>query len=88
MCRRALFAVYEIISNSYKNEIYDKLLNNETEVKIRIGSQEFSEKEWDKLMERVDKEQERVKEALEQKEEKQMKEEFEDKIQELFDERK
>jgi hypothetical protein len=74
--------------NSYKNEIYDKLLNNETEVKIRIGSQEFSEKEWDKLIERVDKEQERVQEALKEKEEKRIKEEFEDKIQELFDERK
>ncbi len=74
--------------NSYKTELYDKLLNNETEVKIRIGSQEFSEKEWDKLIERVDKEQERVQEALKEKEEKRIKEEFEDKIQELFDERK
>ncbi|WP_026516606.1 hypothetical protein [Butyrivibrio sp. MC2021] len=60
--------------NSYKTELYLKLLNNETEVKIRIGSQEFSDKEWDKLMERVDQEQERIQEALDEKEEKQAEE--------------
>ncbi len=60
--------------NSYKTELYRKLLNNETEVKIRIVSQEFSDKEWDKLMERVDQEQERIQEALDEKEEKQAEE--------------
>jgi hypothetical protein len=74
--------------NQYKTELYHKLLNNETEVKIRIGSQEFSTKEWDKLMERVDQEQERVQEALDEREEKLAEDEYEDMIQALFEDRK
>ena len=74
--------------NSYKTELYHKLLNNETEVKIKIGNQEFTEKEWDKLMERIDKDLDDIQEALKEKEEKQAEEEYEDKIQKLFDERK
>ena len=74
--------------NSYKTELYHKLLNNETEVKIQIGNQEFTEKEWDKLMERIDKDLDDIQEALKEKEEKQAEEEYEDKIQRLFDERK
>ena len=69
-------------------ECQHKLLNNETEVKIQIGNQEFTEKEWDKLMERIDKDLDDIQEALKEKEEKQAEEEYEDKIQELFDERK
>ncbi|MCR5557757.1 MAG: hypothetical protein K6F75_09400 [Butyrivibrio sp.] len=60
--------------SSYKTELYHKLLNNETEVKIRIGSQEFTEKEWDKLIERIDKDLDDIQEALKEKEEKQAEE--------------
>ena len=74
--------------NTYKTELYHKILNNETEVKIQIGNQEFTEKEWDKLMERIDKDLDDIQEALKEKEEKQAEEEYEDKIQRLFDERK
>ena len=56
--------------------------------KIQIGNQEFTEKEWDKLMERIDKDLDDIQEALKEKEEKQAEEEYEDKIQKLFDERK
>ena len=37
---------------AFRTELFYKLLNNETEVKIQIGGQEFSEKEWKALMER------------------------------------
>ncbi len=43
---------------------------------------------WDKLMERIDKDLDDIQEALKEKEEKQAEEEYEDKIQKLFDERK
>lgn len=72
----------------FRSELYYKLINNETEIKIQLGSQEFSEKDWDKLMERVDKELERVQEALKEKEEKQSEEDYEEKIRALFEERK
>ena len=72
----------------FRSELYYKLINNETEIKIQLGSQEFSEKDWDKLMERVDKELERVQEALKEKEEKQSEEEYEEKIRALFDEKR
>ncbi|MCR5769718.1 MAG: hypothetical protein K6G87_00640 [Butyrivibrio sp.] len=55
---------------SFKSQLYKKVMNNDTEVKITIGNQEFSEKEWDDLMERVDKNIEEAKEALEDKKEK------------------
>lgn len=37
-----------------KQEIYDKVRKGETEVKIRIGAQEYTQKEWKKLIESFD----------------------------------
>ncbi|RKM56249.1 hypothetical protein D6853_05500 [Butyrivibrio sp. X503] len=73
--------------NAFRTELYYKLINNETEIKIRIGSQEMSLKEWDKLMDRVDKELENIHEALLEKEKKQAEKEKEEKIRKLFEER-
>lgn len=73
--------------SAFRMELFEKLINNETEVKIRIGSQEMSIKEWDKLMDRIDKELENVHEALLEKEEKQEEKDQEERIRKLFEER-
>lgn len=61
----------ECISNR-KSEIAEKIKNGETEPTFSIGSATFTVKEWNKLLDKVDKnneevrlEQERRKEALE-----------------------
>lgn len=60
---------------SKAQEIYEKLKNGETKVKIQIGGMEFTDQEWEKLLKRVDDaidaikdEQEKEKEAREKKE--------------------
>ena len=68
-------------------ELFNKLINNETEIKIQIGSQEMSIKEWDKLMDSIDKELETIHEALLEKEEKQSEKEQEERIRKLFEDR-
>lgn len=47
-----------------KQEIYDKVRKGETEVKIRIGACEYTEKEWAKLMESFDEPEEALIEKL------------------------
>ena len=71
--------------NAFRTELFYKLINNETEFKIRIGSQEMSIKEWDKLMDNIDKELETIHEALLEKEEKQSEKEQEERIRKLFE---
>ena len=73
--------------NAFRTELFYKLINNETEIKIRIGSQEMSIKEWDKLMDSIDKELETIHEALLEKEEKQSEKEQEERIRKLFEDR-
>ena len=79
-------ALTEQIS-AFRMELYYKLINNETEIKIQIGSQEMSIKEWDKLMDSIDKELETIHEALLEKEEKQSEKEQEERIRKLFEDR-
>lgn len=79
-------ALTEQIS-AFRMELYYKLINNETEIKIQIGSQEMSIKEWDKLMASIDKELETIHEALLEKEEKQSEKEQEERIRKLFEDR-
>ena len=73
--------------NAFRKELFYKLINNETEIKIQIGSQEMSIKEWDKLMDSIDKELETIHEALLEKEEKQSEKEQEERIRKLFQDR-
>lgn len=73
--------------SAFRAELYYKLINNETEIKIQIGSQEMSMKEWDKLMDSIDRELETIHEALLEKEEKQSEKEQEELIRKLFEER-
>ncbi len=47
-----------------KQEIYEKVQKGETELKIRIGAQEYTEKEWSKLMESFDEAQDELRELL------------------------
>ena len=79
-------ALTEQIS-AFRMELYYKIINNETEIKIQIGSQEMSIKEWDKLMDSIDKELETIHEALLEKEEKQSEKEQEEQIRKLFEDR-
>ncbi|MBE5826103.1 MAG: hypothetical protein E7307_05635 [Butyrivibrio sp.] len=66
--------------NAFRTELFYKLINNETEIKIQIGSQEMSIKEWDKELETIH-------EALLEKEEKQSEKEQEERIRKLFEDR-
>lgn len=56
-----------------KQEIYDKVRKGETEVKIRIGACEYTEKEWDKLMESFDEAEDEIREQIREAREQQRK---------------
>ncbi len=51
-------------------EIYQKLINGDTEVSYQIGAESMTEKEWDMLLAKFDAVQEDVKELAEEKQEK------------------
>lgn len=55
--------------SAYKTELYYKLLNGETEPKIQIGAKAMSVKEWNKLMEGFDKEQQAIQDIIKEKSE-------------------
>ena len=74
--------------NSFRTELYYKLINNETETKYRIGSQELTLKEWDKMISDFDEKQEYVREAMrEEVEDRMTDEEQEEMIRKLFEDR-
>ena len=56
-----------------KQEIYDKVRKGQTEVKIRIGAQEYTEKEWDKLIESFDETEDDIRRQLQEAREQQRK---------------
>lgn len=56
-----------------KQEIYDKVRKGQTEVKIRIGAQEYTEKEWDKLIESFDEAEDDIRRQLQEAREQQRK---------------
>ena len=58
----------ECISNK-KDEIAQKIKNGETEPTFSIGAQSFTIKEWDKLLAKVDKNNEQVRKEQEQRKE-------------------
>lgn len=45
-------------------EVYEKVKNNDTEPSFQIGSQSFTEKEWNRLLEQFDKVQEEIREQM------------------------
>lgn len=45
-------------------EVYEKLKNNDTEVSFRIGSQSFTIKEWERLLEQFDTAEEEIREKM------------------------
>lgn len=51
-------------------EMHEKIKNGDIEPRYQIGAQEFSEKEWDKLLERFDKTEEELREQMRQEHEK------------------
>lgn len=53
----------------WKENIYNKMKNGETEESFQIGGQSFSMKEWDKLLDSFDKAEEALQEAIEDEEE-------------------
>ncbi len=56
-----------------KQEIYDKVRKGQTEVKIRIGAQEYTETEWDKLIESLDETEDDIRRQLQEAREQQRK---------------
>lgn len=52
------------------NEILDKLQKGDTEARVQIGAQSFSEKEWNRLLERFDSSEDAVRELLREEQEK------------------
>ena len=60
-----------------KNEIEKKLQNGETEPTFTIGARSYTAKEWDKLIDKVDKNLEAVRKEQEQRKEAQEKEALE-----------
>lgn len=65
--------MFEIIAER-KQEIYEKVKNNDTETSFQIGSQSFTIKEWDKLLKQFDLAEEKIKEQMQTEQEKRQKE--------------
>lgn len=62
-----------------KKEIVKKIQNGETEPKFSIGANSYTVKEWDKLIAKVDRNNEAIRKEQEQRKETQEKEELEEK---------
>lgn len=60
---------YRSVLQEKREEILAKIQNGNTEKTYRIGGQEFTEKEWDKLLENFDDIQEKVKELTQEEQE-------------------
>lgn len=61
-------------------EMHEKIKNGDIEVRIQIGAQEFSEEEWDKLLERFDKTEEELREQMREEHEKRKEEAQEEEL--------
>ena len=47
-----------------KDEIFKKVIKGETEQKIQIGAQAFTDKEWDRLLKQFDSAEDAIKEKM------------------------
>ncbi|MCI8508508.1 MAG: hypothetical protein HFJ06_08120 [Lachnospiraceae bacterium] len=63
----------QIISDRME-EIYEKVKNNDTETSFQIGSQSFTIKEWNRILEQFDAVQEEIREQMREEQAKQQKE--------------
>lgn len=61
---------YQKILHEKIQEISEKIKNGDTEPSYQIGSQSFTEKEWDKLIEAFDEVQDEIKEQAEEEQKK------------------
>lgn len=52
-----------------KKELYTKILKGETQQKFQIGAEEYSEKEWKRMLDKFDETQNEIREALEEEKE-------------------
>lgn len=62
----------QVISEK-REEIYEKIKNNDTETSFQIGNQSFTIKEWDKLLEQFDSVQEEIREQMREEQAKRQK---------------
>ena len=70
--------------DAHRAELANKIINNDTEQKFRIGGQEFSIKEWDKLLDSFDKKEDTIREDMrEEIKDRMSKEELEERINQL-----
>lgn len=65
--------IFQMISERTQ-EIYEKVKNNDTETSFQIGSQSFTIKEWNKLLEQFDAVQEDIREQMQEEQAKRQKE--------------
>lgn len=65
--------IFQMISKRAQ-EIYEKVKNNDTETSFQIGSQSFTIKEWNKLLEQFDAVQEDIREQMQEEQAKRHKE--------------
>ncbi|MCR5609027.1 MAG: hypothetical protein K6G26_08190 [Lachnospiraceae bacterium] len=71
---------YMKIISDKKNEIYKKLKNGDTEQSFQIGGSTFTEREWNKLILKVDKTTEAMREAMREEHQKRLEEDMEEKL--------
>ena len=70
--------------DAHRAELANKIMNNDTEQKFRIGGQEFSIKEWDKLLDSFDKKEDAIREEMrEEIKERMSKQELDERIEKL-----
>lgn len=70
---------YQKLISEKKNEIYEKLKNGNTEESIQIGGSSFTEKEWDKLLAKVDDITEEMRESMREEHQKRFEKTVEEK---------
>lgn len=64
--------IFEMISNRIR-DMYIKVKNNDTEPSFQIGSQSFTEKEWNEVLEQFDSAQEEIREQMKEEQAKRQK---------------
>lgn len=71
---------YRKFLSEKKNEIYEKVKNNDTEVSYQIGGQSFTQEEWDKLLENFDELEDEIKKLIKEEQERKEAEQAEEQL--------
>lgn len=63
-------AQQETLVKDMKEKILEKIRNNDTETSYQIGGASFTEKEWQKFLDKFDLQEEKIRESIQEEEEK------------------